>query len=118
MYYYEVLLADSRYRGGTPLTYSSPELLPRLSVVSVPLRSGLATGFVLEQVEKPSFSTKEIRTVLSKKTLPYHCVQLAEWLRDYYLVNFGEALRQFAPSKAIIRRSAQKLSDNLDEQTR
>jgi primosomal protein N' (replication factor Y) len=118
MYYYEVLLADNRYHGGTPLTYSSPELLPRLSVVSVPLRSGLATGFVLDQTEKPSFSTKEIRTILSKKTLPYHCVQLAEWLRDYYLVNFGEALRQFAPSKTVIRRSAQKLNDNIDEQTR
>jgi len=117
MYYYEVLLADSRYHGGTPLTYSSPELLPRLSVVSVPLRSGLATGFVLDQTEKPSFSTKEIRTVLSSKTLPYHCLQLAEWLRDYYLINFGEALRQFAPSKTVIRRGSQKLSSSLEEQT-
>lgn len=118
MYYYEVLLADSRYHGGTPLTYSSAELLPRLAIVSVPLRNGLATGFVLNQTEKPSFLTKEIKAVLSSQTLPYHCVQLAEWLRDYYLVNFGEALRQFAPSKTVIRRSAQKVSVALEEQSR
>lgn len=118
MYYYEVLLADSRYHGGSPLTYSSAELLPQLSVVSVPLRNGLATGFVLSQTEKPSFSTKEIRTILSSKSLPYHCLQLAEWLRDYYLVNFGEALRQFAPSKAVIRRGKQKVAVNFMQQTR
>jgi len=105
MYYYEVLIADSRYHGSEPLTYSSPEQLTKLTVVSVPLRSGLATGFVISKTTKPSFAVKPIKTVLSPHTLPAYCLELAQWIRDYYHTSFGEALRQFAPSKAIVRRS-------------
>jgi len=105
MYYYEVLIADSRYHGSEPLTYSSEQVLANLTVVSVPLRSGLATGFIAGKSKKPSFATKPLKAVLSKQPLPSHCLELAEWLRDYYHVSFGEALRQFAPSRTVIRRT-------------
>lgn len=105
MYYYEVLIADSRYRGNAPLTYSSEQQLANFSVVSVPLRSGLAIGFITARVERPSFATKSLKTVLSRHLLPSHCLELAKWLRDYYHTTFGEALRQFAPSKTVVRRT-------------
>lgn len=105
MYYYEVLIADNRYHGSEPLTYSSDRALDRLAVVSVPLRSGLATGFIMAQTSKPSFAVKPIKAFLSRVTLPPHSLLLAEWIRDYYHTSFGEALRQFAPSKTIVRRT-------------
>ena len=107
MKYYEVLVADARYRGDTPLTYSFEEKLSYLSVVTIPLRARMATGFVLAEVKKPNFKTKQIRTVLSSRPLPAHALDLAKWMSEYYACSLGEALRQFTPSKPTIRKSDQ-----------
>jgi primosomal protein N' (replication factor Y) len=104
MRYYEVLVADGRYRSNLPLVYSHEGELVNLSVVTIPLRARMVTGFVTGEVTKPSFAAKPIKSVLSPKPLPYHCVQLAEWLSEYYACSLGEALRQFAPSKPAIRK--------------
>jgi primosomal protein N' (replication factor Y) len=103
MRYYEVLLADSKYKSGAALTYSYEETLDNLSVVAVPLRGRTATGFVLSEVPKPAFAVKPIKNLMAKKPLPYHCLQLAQWLETYYAANLSEALRQFAPSKPAVR---------------
>ena len=106
MRYYEVYMADSRYHSSAPLTYSSDEPLQIMSVVTVPLRARMATGFVVAEVDKPEFSTKPIRSQLGSKPLPAHCLELAQWLQEYYAVNLGEALRQFAPGRASVQRTA------------
>lgn len=105
MRFYEVFVADSHYRGDTPLTYSSEEPLEIMSVVTVSLRQRTATGFVIAEVDEPRFTTKPIRTLLSKTPLPNHCLELARWLSQYYACSLGESLRQFAPSKPTLRRS-------------
>jgi primosomal protein N' (replication factor Y) (superfamily II helicase) len=115
MYYYEVLVADSRYKSGAPLIYSSEELLGSLSVVSVPLRNRLVTGFINGQADKPPFAVKPIKTTLSQKTLPLHCLQLAEWLSQYYSTSLGEVLRLFAPSQTVIRRHTEAISEEPDQ---
>jgi primosomal protein N' (replication factor Y) len=103
MRYYEVLLADSKYHSSAPLTYSSEDKLEILSVVTVPLRSRAASGFILSEVDKPSFAAKPIKSLMSTKPLPYHCLQLAQWMESYYAATLSEALRQFAPTKPAIR---------------
>ena len=105
MRYYEVLVADGAYHGNAPLTYSFEGSLPILSVVSVPLRAKLVTGFVLAEVDKPQFSVRPIKTLLSHRPMPYHCLGLAQWMQEYYCSTLGEALRQFAPSVPLSRRS-------------
>ncbi len=103
MRYYEVLLADTKYKSSAPLTYSSDKALDVLSVVSVPLRSRTATGFVMNEVAKPPFSVKPIKNLMADKPLPYHCLQLAQWMENYYATSLSEALRQFAPTKPAVR---------------
>jgi primosomal protein N' (replication factor Y) len=103
MRYYEVLVADSKYRSGAPLTYSSEDAIAIMSVVTVPLRARVATGFVMAEVDKPDFAVKPIKSVLSSKPLPGHCLELAQWISEYYAASLGETLRQFAPSKPAIR---------------
>lgn len=103
MRYYEVLLADSKYHGNTPLTYSSEEELPILSVVTIPLRNRSVSGFIVSEVDKPGFAVKPIKKLMSEKPLPFHCLQLAQWMENYYQSSLGEALRQFAPTKPTIR---------------
>ncbi len=96
-------MADSRYRSDAPLTYSYESKLAPGQVVTVPLQNRMVTGFVLSGVKKPSFNTKPVKSVLSKSLLPGHCIELAEWLKDYYQSSLGESLRQFAPSQPAIR---------------
>jgi len=104
MNYYEVLPADGHYHGDSALTYSYEDSLPLLSVVTVPLRQRLITGFVVSLVNKPSFNVKPIKSIVSKQPLPEHCLKLAEWMRQYYSSTLAESLRQFAPTKPSIKR--------------
>lgn len=107
MFYYEVFLADSRYRADKPLTYSWESPLPDLSVVTIPLKNRTVSGFIKSEVSKPLFSVKPIKAVLSNQPLPLSYLQLASWLQRYYVCSFGEALRQLAPSQPAIRKIEQ-----------
>ncbi len=98
-----MLLADTKYHSSAPLTYSSEESLELLSVVTVPLRNRVATGFILSEVALPTFKVKPVKNLLSSRPLPYHCLQLAQWMGTYYVSTLSESLRQFAPTKPTIR---------------
>jgi primosomal protein N' (replication factor Y) len=115
MFYYEVLLADAKYRSAAPLTYSSEEPLPLMSVVTVPLRQRLVSGFILSETGKPGFAVKPVRALLSDKPLPHYCLELAQWLSEYYASSLGEALRQYAPSKPAVRQIKTASLAALDE---
>jgi primosomal protein N' (replication factor Y) len=104
--YYEVFVADISYKRDEPLSYSYEQELAPGQVVTVPLLRRLATGFVLREVDKPRFATKDIKATLGTNPLPAHCLALAQWLKDYYGAGLGEALRLFAPSVPIVRSSA------------
>lgn len=99
-------MADGHYHSDAPLTYSSEKTLPMLSVVTVPLRNRTVTGFVIGETSRPPFRVKEIKAALGDAPLPYHCLQLAEWMQNYYRSTLAEALRQFAPAKPSVRRKA------------
>lgn len=111
MAYYEVLIADSKYRSDQPLTYRSANILPALSFVSVPLRGRIVNGFILKKVGRPAFPTLFIKS-FHDTILPKHCVELARWVSTYYQTSFGETMRQFAPSGTAPRRSS--LAADLD----
>ena len=108
MYYYEVYIADGRYQADEPLTYSSESKLKNGSVVTVMLRGKAVSGFVGKSVNKPTFKTLPIKTLLSDKLIPKHVLPMAEWLRDYYACSLGDGLRQFAINKTVKRRGSAK----------
>lgn len=107
MRFYEVLVADSKYKSDLPLTYSAPEVLKAGIVITVELKKRPVTAFVLKEVPRPDFATKPIKKIFSSSILPLHCLILAEWISGYYLCPLGEVLRQFAPSKPTLRKSLQ-----------
>ena len=118
MRYFEVLIADGTYHGDVPLTYSYASVIKPMSTVSVPLRSRLVTAFVLKEVPKPSFETKEIKSVVSLAPLPEHCAALSQWISAYYHCTLAEALRLFGPSSAATRqiKPLEAINDNYQSQ--
>lgn len=103
MHYYEVLIASGLYHGQEPLTYSSDIKLAPMTAVTVSLRQRTVAGFIVRETNKPTFEVKPIKSLVSDRALPRHCLALAEWLCDYYACSPSEALRQFAPSRPPIR---------------
>ncbi|MBA3757938.1 primosomal protein N' [Candidatus Saccharibacteria bacterium] len=113
MRYYQVLLADAKYRSATPLTYGYEEELKVMSIVTVPLKEHLVTAFVWEEVGKPKFATKTIKSLVSNQTLPPIYINLAKWMAEYYFCTLGEALRQYAPSKPSMKPPKDELAVEL-----
>lgn len=115
MHYYEVSVADNRYRSAGALTYCHSGLLKPRAVVAVPIRGRVVTAFVVQKVAKPNFAAKPIENILSSSVLPEHCIDLAAWLSEYYSSSFGESLRQFAPTKPTIRRNSPAVSPLISQ---
>jgi primosomal protein N' (replication factor Y) len=115
MHYYEVFIADGRYHGDTPLVYSHMDELAALSIVTVPLKQRIVSGFVIGKTQKPSFNVRPIKALMSDRSLPAHCLNLASWLQEYYVCTKGDALRQFAPNKTTVRR--RKVNELANEPT-
>lgn len=110
-------MADSKYKSGAALTYSSEEPLAIMAVVTVPLRNRLVTGFVMNEVGRPGFAVKPVKSLVGTKPLPYHCLQLSHWMEEYYAVPLGESLRLFAPTKPAARGIKSAGNPANDQQT-
>ena len=99
MYFYNVLVADQRFRGSKPLTYHADKKITIGTVVTVPLRSRRTVGVVVEETVKPGdqVSTKTVSAIVTQKPLPKHVFQLIEWLATYYPCSSGQAAHMFMP---------------------
>ena len=99
MQYYEVLVADSSYKGTSALTYQYFGPLPIGSIVNVPLRRKQVLGVVVRKVSKPAFAAKALSPSDELHPLPPQLAELAAWMTTYYPAGIGVTLQQFLPSK-------------------
>lgn len=111
MRYYEVDIADAKYRGDNALTYHYDGELNSAVPVSVTLKGRVVSGFIKRSVPKPGFNTLPIKQVLSKNPLPQNLIKLAGWLSEYYGCSYGEALRLIGPTRPIQRKSPKEYVD-------
>ena len=90
------------------LTYSVPDTMDRIqegSLVIVPLRQEKAQGIVVEITEAiPQFATRPILSLsdLNSPTLKADQLELVEWLADYYMAHWSNALDVVWPPIARI----------------
>ncbi|GIT98634.1 primosomal protein N' [Sulfurovum sp. TSL1] len=102
------------------LTYSSPNILKKGTVVTVPLKTTLKDAVVIEKVVKPEFETAEITSV-SDHAYSQEQMEIAKFICEYYFSSLGEALSLFIPfklssatessSKSIEKNMLPRLSD-------
>ena len=95
MLYYQILLLRS---SAPSLTYASQYILPRGTIVSVPLKTTVKEAVVVEEVVKPEFETAEIITV-SDKYYTNEQMKIAKFISEYYFSSFSEAISLFMPFK-------------------
>jgi len=95
--YYEIALIKS---SAPTLTYASVETLESGQMVSVPLKSTTKDAVILQPVEKPTFETTEISTVLQNYYSKAQ-MQIAKFISEYYFSSFSEAISLFLPFSQI-----------------
>ena len=95
MKYYEVALLKSPLE---PLTYQSEEelLKGRKVQVSIRNRKKLSDAVVLKEVEKPSFKCVTIEEI-TNEYYDSKMFETANFISQYYVCSFGEALGGFIP---------------------
>ena len=96
--YYLVAVANNRYHGSEPLTYSYNGELSVGAVVQVPLQRQHCLGFIVQPSPKPPFPTKAIsKHIAAIPPLPTSSLELFEWLRSYYPAPLGITAQLFLP---------------------
>lgn len=117
MYYYEVAPADRSYKNNRLLTYShATKLLPG-QVVVVNLRSKKINGFIVKQVNKPAFPTKEIFSAFTDYLIPKSHVNFFENFNKYYPGTIGATSSLFIPSSFKVSNDQKTTYNNVIKKT-
>ena len=72
-------------RVGDALTYHSEHRLVPGMIVNVSVGSKDVAGVVLRRIEKPSFQTKPVASVVTETPIPEPLLRLHDWLSTYYV---------------------------------
>lgn len=99
MFFYNIWVRSGKYKGKTPLTYSSEIKLQQGQMVEVELQKEFVLGLISSSSTKPRFKIKEINKVVDLPPLPQETIKLLEWIIQYYPSSVGEASRLILPSK-------------------
>jgi primosomal protein N' (replication factor Y) (superfamily II helicase) len=79
-------------------TYHSSEPLATGTMVRVHVGQKVVNGLVLQKVQKPSFKTKPIETVVATHPLPQPLIKLANWMSQYYATHLATVLQTLLPA--------------------
>lgn len=84
VYYYEVSPTTIVRAQADVFTYHAEEVLQLGAIVTIPVGTKTLTGVVTRVVDRPSYDTKAITTVVESVPLPSPLLALAAWLSNYY----------------------------------
>lgn len=97
MYYYEVAPNRIIRSSASAFTYSSAQPLDIGQLVTIEVGKKPFTGIVVKAVNRPSFTTKEVVSILAIPPLPEPLVELAYWMSVYYSTHFATVLQTILP---------------------
>ncbi len=98
MYYYEVSPLKITHATKSVLTYSSSERLKNGQIVAIEIGSKNSVAIVEREVEKPSFETKSILSIIEQQPLPPALIKLQSWISGYYTTHPAHVWRTMLPS--------------------
>ncbi|MEO6513290.1 MAG: primosomal protein N' [Candidatus Saccharimonadales bacterium] len=98
MYFYEIWVRSTAYRGSAALTYESEALLDEGSIVKVGLQRAAVWGMVVRKVSKPAFKTKPIIEVPPVPPLSEALLRLAAQLATFYASPIGSITQLIVPN--------------------
>lgn len=110
MYYYLVAPTVLVRKDEDTFTYQSEKPLAVGTLVRVSVGRKVANGLIVGATKKPSFTTKNIESVLAARPIPTALVELARWMSTYYAAHLALVLQAMLPTGAHKkRRQSQKV---------
>lgn len=97
MVFYEVAPTKIVRAGVNVFTYASEDKDLVGHVVRIPIGKSSGFGLVIRVVDKPSFATKPIESVVTERALPLHLVSTALWMAEYYHTPLATVLQTMLP---------------------
>ena len=113
MRYYEIAPTKIIRSGSDFFTYHSDKNLAVGQIVQIPVGKKQAIGVILGEVQKPKFETREIESVVVKRPIPAHLLNLTKWISQYYGTPLAQVLSGVLPSgvQKTRRKPAEKVSE-------
>lgn len=108
MWFYEVAPTKIVRSGVSTFTYHASQHLQTGHLVTIPVGKQTLHGVIISEVQKPSYDTKEIASVIEETPLPSHLVSLAEWLSSYYRTPLATVLQTVLPRGLTTKRREKK----------
>ena len=98
MHYYEVAPNQIVRAGSTSFTYSSnvPQRIGQIVLIEIGKKK--MVGVIIKKVDKPSYPTKEIISIIEPTPLPNQLIDLAIWLSKYYVSPLATVLQTILPN--------------------
>lgn len=97
MHYYEVAPNRIIRSSASTFTYASARPLDIGQLVTIEVGKKTFTGIVIKAVNRPSYATKEVLSVLEIPALPKPLIELAHWISTYYSTHFATVLQTILP---------------------
>lgn len=104
MHYYEVAPNQIIRMQSASFTYASESPLHIGHIVTIEVGKKTLIGVVLRSVEKPTYDTKHISSVVDSTPLPSPLVDLAMWMSDYYASHLATVLQTILPRGLLKKR--------------
>ena len=118
MHYYEVAPNQIVRPGQDVFTYSSEDDLAEGQIVTIEVGKKQMIGLVIRSVKKPTYTTKNISSVIEDTALPRQLVSLATWLSAYYVTPLALVLQTLLPRGLQVTRRAKTSELNLPRRNR
>lgn len=97
MHYYEIAPTKIVRATSATFTYSNSDAVTIGAFVTIPVGSSTILGVVVESVEKPSYKTRSVTSVLDIPPLPMPLLQTAQWMSVYYHAHLATVLQTILP---------------------
>ena len=95
--YYEVAPLRIIRAGSSTFTYASTDSLQSGQLVTIEVGKKILVGLVMAIVQKPSYATKHISSVIEATPIPNSLLQLSLWLAEYYTTPLATVLQTVLP---------------------
>lgn len=97
MHYYEVA-PNQIIRANSPsFTYAHPTALTIGAIVTVEIGQKQFLGIVIQETKKPSYTTKQITSILELPPIPQQLIETSLWISHYYATHLATVLQTILP---------------------
>lgn len=118
MHYYEVAPNQIIRAASATFTYSSATALNVGSLVTIEVGKKNLVGLIIKKVQKPTYATKEITSILDLPPLPQQLLDLALWMSSYYNTHLATTLQTLLPRGIQKTRRARSRTPHLSSRDR